>query len=124
MAIRKTSAGSKVFIFLGPEIGKKQTAINEIRKKFFGNNSCEETVFYADETAANQMVFEIQNQSLFSQARLFLIKNAELIKKKEETDAIISCIDDIDPETVLILISDELKLAAALDDLVPKQQQV
>jgi DNA polymerase-3 subunit delta len=114
---------SAAYIFLGPEIGKKQAAINEIRSKFFGTTAHEETIFYADDTDASRIVFEMQNQNLFSQSRLFLIKNADLIKKKEDIELLATCIRELEQGTVLILISEERNLAAALDALVPKENR-
>jgi len=125
MATRKTPArsGGAAYILIGPELGKKQIAIQEIKKEMANNTVCEETVFYAGETPVNQIVFEIQNQSLFAQSRLFLIKNAELIKKKDEIDSLDTCVRELDDGTVLILISEETRLAAGLDNLVPKEKR-
>jgi len=104
------------YIFLGTEIGKKQDAIEDIRKKFPG----EETVFYAGETSAVEIANAVQNHSLFAQTRLFIVKNAEQIKKKEEITLIASCMKELESETTLILVSDEFKLAAGLDDCVQR----
>jgi DNA polymerase-3 subunit delta len=123
MAPRSSPAHSPVYIFLGPELGKKHSAIEEIRKKISDNAAREETVFYAGETPVDQIVFEMQNQSLFAQSRLFLIKNAEAIKKKDEIDSLASCVRELEEGTVLIIISEETRLAAGLDNLVPKENK-
>jgi len=125
MASRNSPAqgSSAAYILLGPELGKKQIAIEEIRKKTFGDAAREETIFYAGENTVNQIIFEIQNQNLFAQARLFLIKNAEAIKKKEEIDLLAPCVRELDAGTVLIFISEETRLAAALDNLVQKENR-
>ncbi len=67
------------FIYLGPELGRKQDAVDSVKKKFPG---AEEHVFYAGETAANVIADTIQNQSLFAESRVIIIKNAEALKKK------------------------------------------
>jgi repressor LexA len=67
------------YIFLGPELGKKQDAVNAIRKK---NPDAEESVFYAGETPLREIVDTILNISLFSSSRIIIVKNADLIKKK------------------------------------------
>jgi len=112
------------FIFLGPEIGKKQDAIEALRKKIAAGgapvNSIEETVYYAGETPVVEIANAVQNHSLFAESRLFIIKNADQIKKKEEVTLIASCMKELEDSTILILISDEFKLAAGLDDCVPK----
>ena len=111
------------YIYLGPEQGQKQTAIEEIRKNLFGTAAREEKIFYAGETPASAIAFEIQNQSLFAQSRLFLIKNAELINKKDEIDVLARCINELEAGTVLILLSEENRVAANLDALVPKENR-
>ena len=113
----------KAYIFLGPEIGKKQDAIDEIRKKLSTNGPPEETVFYAGETDALAIAGAVQNHSLFAQSRLFIVKNAELIKKKDETALIASCMKELEPDTAMVLVSDEFRLAAALDDCCPKENR-
>jgi DNA polymerase III delta subunit len=67
------------FIFLGPELGKKQDAIDAVKKKFSG---AEESVFYSGETPAGTICDTLQNHSLFAEKRIVIVKNAELIKKK------------------------------------------
>ena len=112
------------YIFLGPEIGKKQDAIAEIKNKCAVNGSPpEETVFYAGETPLVDIANAAQNHSLFAESRLFMVKNAEQIKKKEDVTLIASCMRELEPGTVLILISDEFKLAAGLDDCVSKENR-
>jgi len=124
MASRTSPAAcANAYIFLGSELGKKQSAVNEIRKKLFSAPGCEETVFYAGETTVNQIVFEIQNQNLFTQSRLFLIKDAHEITKKNEIETLASCMRELEPGTVLVLISEENRLAAGFDDLVPKDNR-
>ena len=115
------------YIFLGPEIGKKQDAIEEIKKKISAKNPAdnpiEETVFYAGETPVVTIANAVQNHSLFAESRLFIVKNADQIKKKEEVTLIASCMEELEPSTILILISDEFKLAAGLDDCVQKENR-
>jgi len=117
------------YIFLGTETGKKQDAIEEIRKKIATSGGAaaggppEETVFYAGETPLVEIANAVQNHSLFAQSRLFMVKNAEQIKKKEDVSLIASCMRDLESDTVLILLSDEFKLAAGLDDCVPKENR-
>ena len=105
------------YIFLGPELGKKQDAINSIKANFPG---AEESVFYAGETPAGTIADTLQNHSLFAESRIIIVKNAELIKKKDETDLFVSCIKNMEKNAALILLSDETKLAAALDNAVAK----
>ncbi|MDR1250834.1 MAG: DNA polymerase III subunit delta [Treponema sp.] len=107
---------ANAYLFLGPELGKKQDDIDAIRKKLAG---VEETVFYAGETPANRMAAAIQNHSLFAASRLFLIKSAEQLKK-DDAGLLASCIESLEKDVTLIFISEETKLAAALDNAVPR----
>jgi len=120
---RSSGAAVGAYIFLGPEIGKKQDETEQIRKKLSGSGAYEETVFYAGETPVINIVNTIQNHSLFSQARLFIVKSAEQIKKKDEINAVAACMRDLEPDTALILVSDEFRLSAGLDDACPKENR-
>jgi DNA polymerase-3 subunit delta len=105
------------FIFLGPELGKKQDAVNALKEK---HPDAEEFTFYSGETQAGTIADTLLNISLFAPSRIVIVKNAELIKKKDEVELLVSCIKSMEENSLLILLSDELKLAAALDDAVPK----
>ncbi|MCL2192859.1 MAG: DNA polymerase III subunit delta [Treponema sp.] len=110
---------SNAHIFLGPEIGKKQDAIDDVRNRLSKNGAPEEFVFYASETPALKIAEAVQNHSLFAQPRLFIVKNADQIKKKEELSIVASCMEELESDTVMILVSDELKLAAGIDNCCP-----
>jgi len=106
------------WLFLGPEIGEKQTAIDEIRKKLPGGY--EETVYYAGEISESAMVSHIRNASLFAETRLFLIKSTEGIKKKEDIDILSSCLASLPDDTFVILISEETSIAKGLENAIPQ----
>jgi DNA polymerase-3 subunit delta len=123
-ASKPAVSGVGAYIFLGPEIGKKQDEIGQIRKKLSESGVYEETVFYAGETPITNIVNTIQNHSLFAQSRLFIIKNAEQIKKKDEINATASCMKELEPGTdAMILVSDEFRLSAGLDNACPKENR-
>jgi len=116
------------YIFLGPEIGKKQDEIGLIKKKLSSAGACEETVFYAGETPITNIVNIIQNHSLFAQSRLFIIKNAEQIKDisakdKGDIKLLASCMKELEPDTTLIFVSDEFRLTAGLENACPKENR-
>ena len=108
---------SGVWLFLGPEIGEKQNAIDVIRKKLPGGT--EEAVFYAGETAVPVMASQLKNPSLFADTRLFFIKCAEGIKKKDDIDLLSSCLRSLPDDTYIILISEETSVAKGLETSVP-----
>jgi DNA polymerase-3 subunit delta len=105
------------WLFLGPEIGEKQEAIDGIRKTLAaeakpGEGPAEETVFYAADTPVADMVSAMRNGSLFADRRLFFIRNAEAIKKKDEAELLASYIASPGEGTILILVSEETRLEA------------
>ncbi|MDR2807441.1 MAG: DNA polymerase III subunit delta [Spirochaetaceae bacterium] len=110
-------AKGNCYLFLGPEIGEKQEAIKEIRKKL---QEPEETSFYAGETPACDIAAFLQNGSLFASSRLVIIKNADLISKKDETALLLSYIRSPQDDTMLIVTSDEFRLG---EDLDPDQKK-
>lgn len=117
------SENGRCFLFLGPELGEKNEAVTEIRRNLEagpgGNRTLEETSFYAGESTASDMSAALRNASLFSDTRLFLIKNAELIKDKGDTELLSSYIRSPQAGTTVIFLSDETKIAKSLEDAVP-----
>ncbi|GHV92943.1 DNA polymerase III subunit delta [Spirochaetia bacterium] len=108
------------FLFLGPELGEKSDAVEGIRQSLKQQGAApEETSFYATETGVSDMAAALRNGSLFADTRLFFIKNAEVIKKKDEVELLASYMKAPQPGTVLILISEETRLAKGLEDPVP-----
>jgi DNA polymerase-3 subunit delta len=115
-------AKGRSFLFLGPELGEKQDAVEIIRgeltKKY--GAPAEETSFYAgDEPAANITSF-LLNGSLFSEARLVFVKNAELLKKKDDTASLASYLKNPTDDTTLILVSDATGVDRAIEGALPK----
>ena len=119
-----TQAGN-CFILLGPELGEKLDALNEIRSSLAAKTSYEiaETNFYAGETSIEDIVSVIRNGSLFSEERLFIIKNAGLIKKKDEAELLASALRRLLPGTTLVLTADEARLDKRIEDAVPKENK-
>jgi DNA polymerase-3 subunit delta len=104
------------WLFLGPELGEKNQALKELKTKLSVRGAEPElTTYYAGETPAGEMVSAMQNGSLFADSRLFIIKNAENLKKKEEIDLIASYMASPESNTVLVLISEENRIASGLE---------
>ncbi|MCL2832326.1 MAG: DNA polymerase III subunit delta [Treponema sp.] len=104
---------SPCLLFLGPELGEKQTALEELVKSL--GPSAEKTVYYAGETPAGQMVSAMRNGSLFADNRLFIIKSAENFKKKDELDLLAAYMASPAHNTVLVLISVENSISKVLE---------
>jgi DNA polymerase-3 subunit delta len=111
-------------LFLGPELGQKQDALNELRKRLSQKGTCpEETSFYAGETGVSEMVDILRNGALFADSRLFLIKNAELIKKKEDVKPLVSYMASPQDDTVLVLMSENTSLDKGLESGVSRENR-
>jgi DNA polymerase-3 subunit delta len=134
-------AKGRCYLFLGPEIGEKQDAIDEIRQTLTvipktstlaGQSTTkqekkagippEETSFYAGETSATDMVSALLNGSLFADIRLFLIKNAEALKK-DEIDLLTSYMGSPQEDTTLILVSEASGIDKRLENAVPGENK-
>ncbi|MDR2795343.1 MAG: DNA polymerase III subunit delta, partial [Spirochaetaceae bacterium] len=115
-------AKGESFLYLGPELGEKQDAIEIIRgeltKKY--GVSAEETSFYAGDTPAVNITAFLLNGSLFSEARLVFVKNAELLKKKEDTVSLASYLKNPTDNTTLILVSDLTNIDRVIEGALPK----
>ncbi|MDR0589419.1 MAG: DNA polymerase III subunit delta [Spirochaetaceae bacterium] len=109
-------AKGKCLLFLGPEIGEKQDAVNEIRRQMTAAKTPpEETSFYAGETPLPELLSRLRNGSLFSDSRLIFIKNAEVFKKKEEIELLAGYIQAPQNDTTLILLSENSSLPKGLE---------
>jgi DNA polymerase-3 subunit delta len=110
------------FLFLGPEQGEKQDAVAEIRRRLTragGTGSLEETVFYAGENSVSEILGLLRNGSLFADSRLFLIKNAELLKKDDDLELLGAYLKAPQADTALILLSEATSLSKKLEQYFP-----
>jgi DNA polymerase-3 subunit delta len=109
--------GKNCYLFLGPELGEKLDALEKIRRGL--PRGTEETSFYAGETPAGDIAALVKNGSLFAPSRFFIIKNVDQIKKKDEVELLVSCMEKLQDDTTLVLVSDEIKIDKRIEDAVP-----
>jgi DNA polymerase-3 subunit delta len=114
------------YLFTGPEIGEKADETERIRALLRGKHgaSLEETTFYALEIPVGEMTGIMLNGSLFSSARLFVIKNAEAVKKKEDVKMLVSVLENLDISTTVILLSDENSVDRTIEKVVGTNKRV
>lgn len=116
---------ASIYLYTGPEIGSRNDAVLEIKKdleKKYG--AVEDYLFYATETAASDFMGSLTNGSLFSDSIFVLVRNAEIIKKKEDIELISQWINsNPEPSSVLVLISDEISVDAKLKKIIPEKNQ-
>jgi DNA polymerase-3 subunit delta len=121
MPAKTGNSSGNCFIFTGPELGEKLDAMDRLRESL--PRDAEAASFYAGETSVSALVSMIKNGSLFSSSRLFIIKNAELVKKKDDVELLLSCIENPQDSTVLVLISEEIKIDKRLEASVPRENR-
>lgn len=116
------------YLFTGPEFGEKNDTLQEIRNKTekkFGQYDF--YTFYASETKLSEVMSVLTNGSLFSPARFVVLKNSEVIKKKDEiqliTDWVNASTQQKAEDSILVLLSDENSVDKKLENLVPKENR-
>ena len=114
-----------IYIFTGPEVGERSTAISRVKTsltKKYGTMDFHN--LYADSSSASQVLSLLQTGNLFMGAVCVVLNGAEEIKKKEELEQIVNWASS--PQTfpaILILVSDELSISKVIDSAVPKDQK-
>lgn len=118
-----------VWLFMGPEIGERNKAVDDIKKMLSAKyEDIEIHSMYSADTDIGSVVSLLQNISLFSPAKLIILKSAELIKKKEDAELITNWIKTVsntntEPYSFLVLVSDETSILKKISDAVPKNNQ-
>lgn len=116
------------YLFTGSEFGEKNDTLQDLRdkaEKKFGQ--VDFYSFYASETKLGEIMAVLTNGSLFSSARFVVIKNSEVIKKKDDiqliTDWVNASVQQKAEDSILVLISDENSVDKKLENLVPKENK-
>jgi DNA polymerase-3 subunit delta len=118
-------AKGRCFLFLGPEIGERQDALQTLRESIgkTAGAAPEEHLFYAGEDSPGEMVSVLRNGSLFSDARLVVVKNADILKKKEDVELLATYAANPQDDTTLVILSDETSVDKRLEQAVPKDNK-
>ncbi|MBQ4378938.1 MAG: DNA polymerase III subunit delta [Treponema sp.] len=113
-----------VYLYTGPEIGNRNDQVESIKSslvKKFGD--VDFYLQYASAVKLEEVISTLRAESLFIPATCVVLREAELIKKKEEIDLISSWLQSARETAVLILVSDEISVDSKLDKLVPKENK-
>ncbi|MBQ9282568.1 MAG: DNA polymerase III subunit delta [Treponema sp.] len=113
-----------LYLYTGPEIGSRNEQVESIRKsleKKFGD--IDSYLLYASDSKIEDIVAKLQTDSLFVPATCVVLREAELIKKKDEIEIIAAWLKNAKDTSVLILVSDEISIDSKLDKLVPKENK-
>jgi DNA polymerase-3 subunit delta len=115
-----------VWLFTGPEIGERNTAIDQLKTsaaKQCGNLDLH--TLYALDVRMGEVVSLLQNGSLFADARFVVLRNAEVIKKKEDIEALSSwaAASSGVNDAFLVLVSDEIGIDKKIEGIVAKDRK-
>ncbi len=115
-----------IWVFTGPEIGERNAAVDELRAacaREAGNLDAHS--LYAADVRVGDVVSLLQNGSLFADARFVVIRNAELIKKKDDVDQILAWVSGAAGAegAYLVLVSDEIGIDKRIEGAVPKDHK-
>ena len=109
-----------IYLYTGPEFGERNDAVDAIKvslKKKYG--AIDEHLFYLLETPFNEVMTILQSGTLFSDGVCIVCRNAELLKKKDDIQMVADWLENPEPSSVLILVSDEVAVDAKLEKLIP-----
>jgi len=117
---------NSVYLYLGPEEGKKKHQIQLIEKsleKELGEVP-EKHNFYSFEKSMDDIVSLMKNGSLFSTHKLVLISNIEEIKKKNDLELLIEICKKPVKGNTLILTSSNSSVEKKIENAVPKNNKI
>ena len=117
-----------VYLFLGPEFGLRNEAIEKQKidaEKKFG--TLDYHLLYAQDISLGEVLSILQGGSLFANARFVVLRNAELIKNKDDIELLRNWIDGLKSQkyddVFLFLVSDETSVDKKLENLIPKDNK-
>ncbi len=107
------------YVFTGPEVGEKNDAIARIKtlaQKKVGN--FDSYTYYAGDTRLQDIIAQLRNGSLFTPALFITVRNAELLKGKEDIALLTSWVNATDGgDDILVLVSDENGIEKKIENL-------
>jgi len=117
---------SKIYLFLGPEEGKKNDEIKKIEKEITKSlgESPEKYNFFTFEKKIEDIIAILKNGSLFSTHKLVILNNAEEIKKKSDIDQIIEICKKPAEGNTLILKSTEASIDKKIEKAIPASNKI
>ncbi|WP_147615658.1 DNA polymerase III subunit delta [Treponema pectinovorum] len=117
-----------IYLYTGPELGEKNEQILSLKdnlKKKYG--SSDDFVYYGMDLDMGEVLSQLMTESLFTPATFVTIRNAELVKDKKDIEMlqnwILSASKKTEDSTVLVLVSDEMKVDSKLEKLVPSENK-
>ena len=113
-AIREIKKGviNPVYFLKGDDHFLQNFFINELEKELFADQSINKMLLLPDETGGKEIIDQITTIDLFSDKKLFIIREPQKLKGKASLDLISICKESMN-ENYLILISDDYILKSS-----------
>lgn len=114
-----------VWLFTGPEIGERNAAVEQLKAGAAKAGNLDIHSLYAADVRIGEVISLLQNGSLFADARFVVLRNAEIIKKKDDIDQLSAWIQESAgiTDACLVLVSDETSVDKKLENCVPKDHK-
>ncbi|MGP1594302.1 MAG: DNA polymerase III subunit delta [Treponema sp.] len=115
-----------LWLFSGPEIGERNAALDAIKTAAQKKHGVLDVhSFYAGDTDIAAVIDILQTGSLFANARFVVLRNAEVLKRKEDVQMIAQWVQGAEhtDDAFFVLISDEISIDKKIEALVPKSQK-
>lgn len=113
-----------IYLYTGPEIGTRNEQVESVKSsliKKFGD--VDNYLLYASDSKIEDIIAKLQTDSLFVPATCVVLREAELVKKKDDVELIATWLKNAKESAVLILVSDEISVDSKLDKLIPKENK-
>lgn len=108
-----------VYLLLGPEKGLKEDFIDQLKTSI---GPCQISKFYAFDDYEEEFYAQLNNQDLFAEYKLVILDEAQEIKTKDKTSAIVDFIKNPSDNVTLLIISSELYIHPEIMGAIPNQK--
>ncbi len=113
------AGGHPAWLFLGPEIGQKRAAVDELYQRFAAGGPVDRAVHYAFEAKIDALIADIAAPDLFGNRRFVELRAVDRLTRKPDIERIGSWIKTGSPDALLVMTSDETRVDARLQNLLP-----
>ena len=115
-------SNNSVFLLLGPEEGEKEKFIKKLKNKLSGesNEIVEVHRFYGFDAKIADIISILQNETLFSENRLVILNNTELITRKEDIHLITEYCSNPASRASFLLLSETIGGGRGVDRRIEK----
>jgi len=120
------TSDNSVFLLLGPEEGEKEKFIKNLKDKLSaeGKEIVEVHRFYGFDAKIADIISILQNETLFSENRLVILSNTELITRKEDINLITEYCSNPASKASFLLLSETIKgVNSRIEKAVPKDNR-